>query len=308
MSPSFAQTFPEPGRPIIVMVGFAAGGTVDLMAREIAPALSKALGTTVVVEDKPGANGVIAAMDVVHAKADGYTLLFTFAGTFAQYPYTMAHIPYNVFKDFTPIGMVATGPMVLESNVALPVKNVQELVAYAKANPGKLRIASPGVGSSPYIYAAKFMQEANIHLLQVPYKGAGDAMPDLLSGRVQLAFDGAPSAVQSVATGRLRMLGITAAQRSPLLPDVPTLSEQGVPGLDLPGWNGYFGPPNLPRPIVEKLNAAITTAVNDPDVKALFAKGLWEAKSSTPEELTQRVKLDNERWGKIIKDAGITPQ
>ena len=296
------------GRPVRLLVGFAAGGTNDLIAREIAPKFGEMLGTSVVVDNRPGANGVVAASAVARAQPDGTTLLFTYAGTFAQNPHTMLSQPYDVFRDFTPIGLVAVGPSVLVGWTGLPVRDVRELVAFAKANPGKLSISSSGTGTSTHIYAEILMREAGIQLLHVPYKGAGDAARDLMAGTVQLTFTGAATGVQFVNSGRARLLGITQAQRSPLFPELPTMAEQGVAGLDLPGWQGIFGPPNLPPQLLDQLNGALTRALADAGTRAQVGKLLWEARPSAPAELGRIVRSDYERWGKMIRDLGIKPQ
>jgi tripartite-type tricarboxylate transporter receptor subunit TctC len=303
-----AQEGFNPSKPVRLLVGFAPGGTNDILARAIAPTLGDVLGTTVLVENRPGANGILAATNVVREVPDGHTLLFTFAGTMVQNPHTMKNLPYDVFRDFTPIGMVAVGPQVLVAWNGLPVHNVRELIDYAKANPGKLSISSSGTGTSTHVYAEILMRRAGIQLLHVPYKGAGDAARDLSSGTVQLTFTGAPTAVQLVGSGRVRALGVTAPQRSAVLPDVPTMTEQGVPGLDLQGWQGIFGPPKMPPAVVSALNAALVKALADPKLKANVARTLWEAKGSTPGELATLVQKDYEVWGKLMREFGIMPQ
>jgi tripartite-type tricarboxylate transporter receptor subunit TctC len=295
-------------KPVRLMVGFAPGGTNDILARAIAPTLGEALGTTVIVENHAGANGIIAAQMVARDAPDGHTLLFTFAGTMAQNPHTIANLPYDPFKDFTPVGLVAVGPQVLLAWKGLPVNNVRELIAYAKANPGKLSISSSGTGTSTHVYAEILMRRTGIQLLHVPYKGAGDAARDLSSGVVQLTFTGAPTAVQLIGAGHVKPLGVTAAQRSSLMPDIPTMTEQGVPGLDLQGWQAIFGPAKMPRPVLDTLNAALVKAIADPQLKQRVAKTLWEAKSSTPEELRRIVERDYKVWGSLMSEFGIRPQ
>lgn len=303
-----AQGSPFGGRPVRLLVGFAPGGTNDILGRAIAPAFGEALGTSVVVENRPGANGVLAATAVAREVPDGHTLLFTFAGTMVQNPHTMASLPYDPFKDFTPIGTVAVGPQVLVAWNGLPVKNVGELVAYAKANPGKVSISSSGTGTSTHVYAEILMRRAGIELLHVPYKGAGDAARDLSSGVVQLSFTGAPTAVQLIGTGKVRALGVTAAQRSTVLPDVPTMTEQGIPGLDLQGWQGIFGPPRMPPAVATALSTALAKALTDPDLKARVARTLWEVHGSTPAELQRMVERDYKVWGGLMREFGIKPQ
>jgi tripartite-type tricarboxylate transporter receptor subunit TctC len=309
VSTAFAQTFPQPGRPIRVLVGFAAGGGTDIQARIVAPKLAEALGVSVIVENKPGASTSIAAAEVARAAPDGQTLLYSFNGAFAQVPFTLAGgVPYDPIKDFTPISLGSQGSQILVLHTSVPAHNVKELLEWAKANPGKLNIASFGTGTSSHLFAEMFMRQANVPMVHVPYKGTGDAVKDLLAGRVQIMFDAGTSAIANAATGRLRMIGVVGEKRSPFTPDVPTLTEQGISGIDLVGWLGWFGPANLPPEITRKLNGALVKALADPAVKAAIEKGGYESVSSTPEELGAMVKRDIGRWSKIIKDIGFKPQ
>ncbi len=307
-SPAESQPFPIPGKPVRLLVGFAAGGGTDIQARLVAPRLAEALGVPVVVENRPGASTMLAAQEGARAAPDGHTLLYTFNGTMTQNPHTLANVPYDPFRDFTPISLGARGPQVLVVNVAVPVNDVKELIAYGKANPGTLNIANFGVGTSSQIFAELLVRQSGVAMTQVSYKGSGDAARDLLAGRVQLMFDAAVSAIPNVKAGKVRMLGIVAEQRSPFLPDVPTLTEQGYRGIDLIGWLGYFGPAKLPPEVVEKLNAALVKTLAAPDVKEGFALGAYEAVSSTPAELAALTRTSYDRWGAIIKELGIQPQ
>jgi tripartite-type tricarboxylate transporter receptor subunit TctC len=306
---AFAQTFPQPGKPIRVLVGFAAGGGTDIQARIFAPRLGEALGTNVVVENKPGASTSIAAAEVARAAPDGHTILYSFNGAFAQVPFTLAGgVPYDPVKDFTPLSLGSRGSQILVLHTSIPATNVRELLAWARDNPGKLNIASFGTGTSSHLFAEMFMRQSGVQMVHVPYKGTGDALKDLLAGRVQIMFDAGTSAIQNAATGRLRMIGVVGEQRSPFTPEVPTLTEQGLKGIDLVGWLGFFGPANLPPEISRKLNAALVRAINEPEVRAAIEKGGYESVSSSPEELGALVRRDIERWGKIIKDIGYKPQ
>ena len=305
----WAQTFPQPGKPIRVLVGFAAGGGTDIQARIVQPRLAEALGATVVVENKPGASTSIAANEVARSAPDGHTLLYSFNGAFAQVPFTLAGgVPYDPVKDFTPLSLGARGSQILVLHTSVPATNIRELLAWAKANPGKLNIASFGTGTSSHLFAEIFMRESGVQMVHVPYKGTGDAVKDLLSGRVQIMFDAGTSAIQNAATGRLRMIAVVGEKRSPFTPEVPTLTEQGIKGIDLVGWLGWFGPANLPPEITKKLNAAFVKVLAEPEVKAAIEKGGYESVSSTPEQLGAMVRHDIERWGKIIKDIGFKPQ
>jgi tripartite-type tricarboxylate transporter receptor subunit TctC len=307
--PALAQAFPQPGKPIRVLVGFAAGGGTDIQARIVAPRLAEALGANVVVENKPGASTSLAAAEVARAAPDGHTILYSFNGAFAQVPFTLAGgVPYDPVKDFTPLSLGSSGSQILVLHTSIPAANVRELLAWAKANPGKLNIASFGTGTSSHLFAEMFMRQSGVEMVHVPYKGTGDAVKDLLSGRVQVMFDAGTSAIQNAATGRLRMIGVVGEKRSPFTPEVPTLTEQGLKGIDLVGWLGYFGPANLPADITRRYNAAFVKVLADPEVKAAIEKGGYESVSSTPEQLGAMVKRDIERWGRIIKDIGYKPQ
>jgi tripartite-type tricarboxylate transporter receptor subunit TctC len=304
-----AQTFPQPGKPIRVLVGFAAGGGTDIQARIVQPRLAEALGATVVVENKPGASTSIAATEVARAAPDGHTLLYSFNGAFAQVPFTLAGgVAYDPVRDFTPLSLGARGSQILVLHTSVPATNIRELLEWAKANPGKLNIASFGTGTSSHLFAEIFMRQSGVQMVHVPYKGTGDAVKDLLSGRVQIMFDAGTSAIQNTATGRLRMIAVVGEKRSPFTPEVPTLTEQGIKGIDLVGWLGWFGPANMPPEITKKLNAAFVKVLAEPEVKAAIEKGGYESVSSSSEELGAMVRRDIERWGKIIKDIGFKPQ
>jgi tripartite-type tricarboxylate transporter receptor subunit TctC len=303
-----AQTFPIAGKPLRILVGFAPGGGTDIQARIVAPKIADALGIPVVVENKPGASTMVAAAETARAAPDGHTLLYTFNGTFAQNPFTQASIPYDPFRDFTPVSLGARGSQILVLHTSIPAANLRELVAWGKSHPGALNIASFGAGTSSHIFAELLMRQSGVPMTHVPYKGTGDAVKDLLAGRVQLMFDAGPSAVQNASTGRLRMLGIVAPARSPLLPELPTIAEQGFHGIDLVGWLGFYGPAQLPEEAVRALNRALARALAHPEVKEGFAKGVYEAVSSSPEELASLTRDAYEQWGRIIRELGIRPQ
>ena len=302
-----AQTFPVAGKPVRVLVGFAPGGGTDIQARIVLPKLAEALGVPVVVENKPGAGTALAAAEVARAAPDGHTILYTFNGTFAQLPFTQ-HVPYDPFKDFTPISLGARGSQLLVVHTSVPVNTIAELRAWGRAHPRELNIASFGTGTSSHIFAELLMRQLGVDMVHVPYKGAGDASKDLLAGRVQLMFDAATTAIQNIHTGKLRALGVVAEQRSKFLPDVPTFAEQGLKGIDLVGWLGWYGPAGMPRDTVRKLNAALATALANPEVRAGIEKGAYESVSSSPEELAGITRDAYERWGKVIRDIGIKQQ
>lgn len=303
-----AQQFPQPGRPVRIVVGFAAGGGTDLQARIVAPRLAEILGVPVVVENRPGASTMLAAQDVARAAPDGYTLLYTFSGTFTQNPHTLAGVPYDPFRDFTPVSLGARGPTLLVVHPSVPANDVRELVAWGRGNPGALNFASFGLGTSSHLYAEMLVRQSGVAMMHVPYKGSGDAAKDLLAGRVQLMFDSAASAIPQLKAGRLRALGIVAESRSALLPDVPTFAEQGYRDIDLIGWLGYFGPAHLPAEVVDKLNAALAKVLEAPDVKERFAQGAYEAVASSPAELAALTRDTYDRWGRIVRELGFKPQ
>jgi tripartite-type tricarboxylate transporter receptor subunit TctC len=307
--PSLAQAaWPQPGRPIRLLVGLAAGGSLDGQARSVARRLGEIAGTQVVVENKPGASMMLSATEVMRASPDGYTLLYAPSSLFAQNPHTLSSVPYDPFKDFTPITMAARGPLVLTVHQSLPVRNARELVAWAKANPGKLNFASFGTGTSSHIYAMAFAKATGIEVTHVPYKGTAEAARDLLEGRVQAYFDAAPTAIQNTATGRIRMAGVASPRRMPAAPDVPTFTEQGIPGMDLTSWIAIVGPARMPAELVAQVNTLLVQALNAPDVKDFYAKGAWETSPSTPAELTQEMRTAYERWGQMVKQIGFEKQ
>lgn len=302
-----AQSFPVPGKPVRVLVGFAPGGGTDIQARIVQPKLAEALRVPVVIENKPGAGTAVAAAEVARSAPDGHTILYTFNGTFAQLPFTQ-HVPYDPFKDFTPISLGARGSQLLVVHTSVPVKSIAELRDWGRAHPRELNIASFGTGTSSHLFAELLMRQLGVDMVHVPYKGAGDAAKDLLAGRVQLMFDAATTAIQNINTGKLRALGVVAEQRSKFLADVPTFTEQGLKGIDLVGWLGWYGPAGLSRETVRKLNAALVKALANPEVRAGIEKGAYESVSSTPEELAAITRDAYQRWGKVIRDIGIKQQ
>jgi len=304
---ALAQGFPAPGKVVRIVIGFPPGGGTDIQARQVAPKFAEALGVPVVVDNKPGASTMIAAQEVARAAPDGYTLLYTFSGTMAQNPHTLASVPYDPFRDFTPISNGARGPLVLVAWAGAPFSNVQELVAYAKANPGKLNYASFGTGTSSHIDGELLARNAGIEMVHVPYKGAADAFKDLFSGRVQIMFDAATTGIANAKSGKMKMLGVVAESRVSMLPEVPTITEQGVPGIDIMGWLGFFGPAGMKPEVVHALNAALVKALRSPEVMEGFLNGGYEATPSSPEELGASMKDSYERWGKVVKQLGLRP-
>lgn len=307
---AFAQgvVYPQPGKPIRLVVGLAAGGSLDAQARVVAQKVTEQTGVQVLIENRPGASMMLAASEVARAIPDGYTLLYAPSSTFAQNPHTLNSVPYDPFKDFTPITLATKGPLVLTLHTSVPATNVKELVAWAKANAGKLNFASFGTGTSSHVYAEAFSKAAGIETVHVPYKGTADAARDLLEGRVQAYFDAAPTAIINERTGKIRILGVAAPVRNPFIPNVPTISEQGVPGIDLTSWIAIVGPAKMPPELVAKVNAVFVAALSDRQVYDAIAKGAYEASPSTPEQLTTEIKSAYDRWGAMIKAIGFQKQ
>ncbi|MET3515888.1 tripartite-type tricarboxylate transporter receptor subunit TctC [Pseudacidovorax sp. 1753] len=297
--------FPVDGKPIRIVVGFTAGGGTDAQARIVAKHLGEVLGTAVLVDNRPGASTMLAASEVARALPDGHTLLYAPSSTMAQNPHTFAKVPYDPFKDFTPISLGGRGPLVLSISSGVPAANVAELVAYVKARPGQTSYASFGAGTSSHIYGEAFVRKAGIDSVHVPYKGGSDAAKDLMAGRVPFMFDSASSAVIAASSGKVRILAVAAEQRIPALPDVPTLSEQGFTGLDLPSWLGFYGPAGMAAPTVQRLNAALAQVLALPEVRKFYRDGGYEAGANSPDAFAQLTRRTYEQWGAMVRQVGL---
>lgn len=300
--------YPAAGKPIRLVVGLQAGGSLDSQARVIAQKITEQTGAQVVVENKPGASMMLAAGEVARAPADGYTLLYAPSSVFAQNPHTLVSVPYDPFKDFTPITLATRGPLVLTVHSSLAVKNVPELVAWAKANPGKLTFGSFGVGTSSHVYAEAFAKAAGVEIVHVPYKGTAAATADLLEGRVQAYFDAAPTALINEKTGKIRILAVAAPKRNPFMPQVPTFTEQGIAGIDLTSWIAVVGPAKMAPELVDKVHAVFAAALSNPQVTEAIAKGAYETAPSTPAELSSEIRTAYDRWGAMIRAIGFQKQ
>ncbi|WAI81898.1 MULTISPECIES: Bug family tripartite tricarboxylate transporter substrate binding protein [Achromobacter] len=295
-----------PNKPITLIVPFPAGSGTDAVGRIFGSELSAILGQQIVVENKPGANATIAANYVARAKPDGYTLFVTTNTSHSAAPWLMKNVPYDPVKDFTPIARGGNLPFILVVNPKRPWKNVGELVADAKKNPGRITYAS---GNSTGIVAgATLANRAGIDLLHIPYKGTPQGLTDVVGGQVDFMFTDLASGLPFVQSGQLRALAVSTAERSVIVPDLPSMAEAGVKDFDLNSWNGYFGPAGLPPEVVAKLNAAINQVVAKPEVKKRLAGLGFDAFSSTPEAFAQFVSEQRTLWGKLIKDAGIEQQ
>jgi len=303
---ALAQSSNYPNRTITLVLPFAAGSGTDTTTRIISQYLGAALGVGIVVENKAGANGMIAATYVTRAAPDGYTLLVTTNTSHSANPYLLKTLTYDPVKDFTPIARTGDLPFMLVVHPEVPAKSVAELIAYAKANPGKLTYASGS--SSAIVSGATFAHNAGLDLLHVPYKSSPPAMNDVVAGRITMMFTDVLTGLPHVNGGALRALAVTTRNRSPLMPDLPSMEEAGVPDFDITSWQGYFGPANLPKDIVLRLNAEIRKIVEKPAIKAQLASLGMDAFSSTPEELGAFVNDQLVLWEKLVKNAGIEKQ
>ena len=298
---------PYPTRNITLIVPFAAGGSTDILARLVGGYLQQAVGEAVVVENRTGASGNIGTAMVARAAPDGYTFLFNTMSVHTMNHALFASMPFDGVKDFSPIAMLAyvTNTMVVHPSV--PAKTVREFIDYAKANPGKIAYASAGAGSTNHLCGALFAKMTGVEMLHVPYRGGAPAVMGTVDGQCQLFFTAGTQSLPHVKSGTLRLLAVTEGKRSQLLPDVPTVGET-VPGYEMSVWYGAFGPAGMPRPIVDKLNAEITRILFLPDVKQKMAEIGVEVAKLTPQELGDLTRKDADKWGRTIKDLGITPQ
>ena len=294
-----------PIKPIHLIVGFSPGGSADTVGRALAEGLSNRLGQPVVVENKAGANGNIAAEYVARSAPDGYVLYFPSIGH-AVNASLYKNLPYDPVKDFTAIGAVFSAPNILIVPASSPYKSVNELIAVAKANPGKLTFASSGSGTSVHLSAVLFEKMAKIDMIHVPYKGTGSAMPDVISGQVDMSFPNLPSGLPHVKSGSLRALGVTTAKRSAAAPSIPTIAESGLPGYDMATWYGLVAPANLPLKVRNRINKELQDVLADPKFKdKLIAQGA-DPMPGTPEQFAVFIKSEIEKWRKLIAQSQIT--
>ena len=307
--PASAQTASTgsawPDKPIKIVVGFAPGGFTDVLARLIGQKLTERLGQTVIVENKPGAAGTLGADQVAKARPDGYTLLLAHSNSNSVAPSLYPKLPYDVLKDFTPIIAVANTPLLLTVNEKVPAKDVKEFVALAKSKPGALSYASSGGGSAQHLAAERFQLATGTKMTHVPYKGSGQAIIDLLSGQVELNFESPPNVMTHAKAGKLRLLAVTSAKRSPILPDVPTMAEAGVRNAEMLQWFAVMGPAKLPADITRKLNTEIAAILKQPDVVEKIGSQGGEIMGGTPEEFTRFLTTDTAAYAKLVKEANI---
>lgn len=301
---ALAQAYPT--KPVTIIVPFAAGGTTDILARIIGQALTAELGQPVVVDNRAGAGGNIGGQAAAKAAPDGHTLFMGTVGTHAINASLYKKMPFDPVKDFAPLTRVANVPNLLVANPAQPYKSVKDLIAYAKANPGKVNFGSSGNGSSIHLSGELFKSLAKVDMQHVPYKGSAPAVTDLLGNQIGIMFDNMPSAIQHVRSGKLVPLAVTTAKRSPELPSVPTIAEAGVPGYEATSWFGMFAPAGTPVPVLAKLNAAIVKVLAQPDVKKKINEQGAEVYSETPEQFAAFIQAESVKWGKVVKESGAS--
>ena len=301
--PAYAQNFPD--RPVHLIIPYGPGGITDFAGRVLAQKIGEALGQTVVAENKPGAGGIVGVDYVAHATPDGYNMAVMDPGVVIN-PILQKSMPYDIFKDIVPLSITSSSPEVLVVAPQLGIKTYAELVAYAKANPGKLNYASAGVGTTPHLAAELWKARTGIDAVHVPYKGIGASYTDMMSNKVQMAFSSIAGARPFTGDGRVIALATTGAQRSAVYPDLPTVAEAGLPGYDVDLWLGLYGTAGTPPAVLEKLNAAIAKALQDPDLKTGFSKfGLTPRGMSLADSATF-TKSEYEKWKKVIQDQHIT--
>jgi tripartite-type tricarboxylate transporter receptor subunit TctC len=297
-----AQDYPN--RPITLIVPFPPGGSTTIVGRIIADKMSEVLGQSIVVDNRGGAGGTIGSRTVAKSAGDGYTILLGYTGTLAIGPSLYGNVGYDPRTDFEPIGRIGTAPNTLVVHPSMPVRSVPELIAYAKANPGKVNYGSAGIGTVSHVCGEYFATAAGVKITHVPYKGTGPAIIDLLGGHIPMAFAPVPATHENAKTGMLRMLAVTSAVRSTLLPDVPTIAEAALPGFEAVLRYGLVAPPGTPRPIIEKLNAALNTVLTSPDVRARLAIEGAEPLPSTPAEYAADIDREETQWSKVVKASG----
>jgi tripartite-type tricarboxylate transporter receptor subunit TctC len=294
-----------PSKPVRIVVGFSAGGPSDILARLVAQKLGELLGHRFITDNRPGASGMIGAELVAKAPPDGYTLLMVPA-THSVNPSLYPKMPFDTVRDFTAVGLVAEGPFVLVVHPSLPVKNVKELIALARARQGQLNYASAGVGGLPHLAGELFKSMTGVQMTHVPYKGAAPATVELVGGHVPIMFNNMLSAVPHIKSGRLRALAVTTSKRSRALPDIPTIAESGVEGYDVSGWYGVLAPAGLPPDVLGRLNGAINRAVLQPEVIKQLANEGIDAMTSTPDEFATRIRTEIAKWAAVVKASGAT--
>jgi len=293
-----------PDKPIRVILSVPAGATPDVTARLVFPGLTQQLGVSLVADNRAGGGGVIGAEIAAKSAPDGYTLFISSPGALTILPHMRKNIPYDTIRDFAPVSLISIGPFVLMTHPSVPAKTIRELIALAKSQPGKLNYASAGNGVANHLAGELFKQMAGVDIVHVPYKGAPQAVTDVLAGHMNMMFNSVAPIVGYIKTGKVRVLGIASLQRSPQLPDVPTIHESGVPGFEAVNWFGLFAPAKTPRPIINRVNAALVKTVKSPELQAQFIALGADPVGSTVEEFTAFVKRDMEKYEKVVRISG----
>ena len=307
-APQFAKAQDFPTRPVRIVVAFPPGGPTDFVGRIIADKMTALLGQRVYIDNKAGANGTLGGGDVAKSDPDGYSLFLTTSGAVTVSPHIQANMPFDTFRDFAPVALVTTVHEVLVVSPQLGVKNVKELVALAKQKPGAITFASTGVGSPPHLAQLLLDAAAGVKFLHVPYRGAAPALTDLLGGQVQVVALDIPVVISQIQAGKVVPIGIAGDKRDAVLPDVPTLAEQGYPNTDASNWYALLAPAKTPAAVIAKLNKAVNDALNDPAVHDKLAKTGATPVGGTPEALGTFMKAQYDKWGRIIKDNDIKPE
>jgi len=306
VTPAAAQSYPN--RPIRFVVPFAPGGSTDTLARTLGQKLTDALQQQVVVDNRSGANGNIGMEIVARAAPDGYTIVLGYIANLGIGPGLYARLPFDPVKDYAPITQVASSPNILAVHPSLPVKSFREMIAYAKTNPKKLNFASSGVGSIGHLTGELLNRSAGVDMVHVPYKGSGQAVIDLLGGQVQTMFSGMSSVMQHIKAGKLRALAVTGAQRSPAVPEVPTIAESGFPGFEATAWYGVLATARTPKTIVNRLHDEIVRALALPEVRERLNNVGFELVGSTPDEFAAFIKSEITKWTKVVRAAKISAE
>jgi tripartite-type tricarboxylate transporter receptor subunit TctC len=293
-----------PTKPVRFLVGLAPGGGTDITARTVAGRLSEVLGQQVIVENRAGSGGLIAADIAAKSAPDGYTLLLGSISYSAIFASLYKNLPYDPVRDFAPISLLATTPNVLCASLTFPPKSVAEFIAYAKANPGKVTYASSGNGSSLHLSMEYLKSLTGVDLVHVPYKGGSTTIPDLIAGQIQIMFNNLPTQVPFIKAGKVRALAVTTAKRNAQFPELPTMIEAGVPGFEVVVWYSMFAPAKTPKPIVAKLNTEVVKVLNMPDIRERLAQQGSDAAPTTPEELAIFQKAEIAKWAKVVRASG----
>ncbi len=300
-----AQTYPS--KPIRLVLPYVPGGIIDTAGRNLALRLSESLGQSVVAENRPGAGGMVGADAVARSAPDGYTILLTDPALVSN-PTLQADVPYDLFKGLQAVSIIGSSPAVIVASLRLPVTTFAELISYAKANPGKLNFASAGIGTAPHLAGEMIKLRTGIEMTHVPYRGIGAAYPDVMSGKVQLAFSSIAGAVPFTSDNRVRPLATTGSKRSPVYPDVATVAESGLPGFDVDLWIGIYAPAGLPPAVLARLNGELNKVLQNAEMKAALAKIGVEPRGTSPEQAADFTRAEYEKWKKVIVEGKIKPE